>query len=386
MSLTSPVPDCALAVDLDGQAITAFEGEETQAGMDRCLAMTTSADDPTFESPPMDDQTRLCDSTLSGDNFCMATQFFCRNDVDQDTNAAGPSMTYTQRQEEVMRRSRTQVQCCVCYDNFQPYRIVRLKCTHLYCADCLKSLFLRAMKDQSLFPPRCCREPIPLLLVQTYLPEQELEEFGSAKIEFTTADRTYCSNMGCGKFIPPSRIAADRADCAFCSTSTCAMCKNNYHQDDCASDPALQATLALVSREGWQRCFSCRALVQLGIGCYHITCKCRAEFCYVCGETWKTCSCERWNEQRLVERAQEVVDREAIQPLPPADRQLRVEQMLEDLRENHECEHPGRFERVFGTSRGHFECEICGDRHRKYILACRRCHVQVCEDCRRNRI
>jgi hypothetical protein len=48
-------------------------------------------------------------------------------------------------------------------------------------------------------------------------------------------------------------------------------------------------------------------------------CKCRAEFCYLCGLGWKTFSCERWNEQRLVERAQEVVDREANQALPPGE-------------------------------------------------------------------
>uniref|UniRef100_A0A093VNJ9 Copia protein n=1 Tax=Talaromyces marneffei PM1 TaxID=1077442 RepID=A0A093VNJ9_TALMA len=76
--------------------------------------------------------------------------------------------------------------------------------------------------------------------------------------------------------------------------------------------------------------------VELGIGCYHMTCKCRAEFCYRCGVAWKNCSCERWNEERLVARAEEVVDRDALQPLAPRDREIRVAQMQEDLRENHE--------------------------------------------------
>ncbi|KAL5341994.1 hypothetical protein BJX70DRAFT_11714 [Aspergillus crustosus] len=179
-------------------------------------------------------------------------------------------MTYTQWHEEGLRRSKTQVQCCVCYDRFPLHDVICLNCTHIYCAECLKNLFLRAMNDQSLFPPRCCREPISLLLVQANMSEQELLKFESAKIEFNTTDRTYCGNLECGKFIPPSGIVADKADCAFCSSATCAIYKNYYHEDDCASDPALQATLSLASREGWQRCFSCRALVQLGIGCYHI--------------------------------------------------------------------------------------------------------------------
>ena len=120
-----------------------------------------------------------------------------------------------------------------------------------------------------------------------------------------------------------------------------------------------------------------------GRGC---RCKCGAQFCYLCGLEWKTCSCDRWSEQNLVVRAEEVVDREAVHPLPRQERQRRVVQMREELRENHECEHPGRFERVFNGGRHGFECEMCEARHRKYILQCRRCHVRVCEDCRRNRV
>jgi hypothetical protein len=29
---------------------------------------------------------------------------------------------------------------------------------------------------------------------------------------------------------------------------------------------------------------------------------------------------------------------------------------------------------------------MCDDEHRKYILQCRGCYINVCEDCRRNRI
>ncbi|KAL4806770.1 hypothetical protein BDV18DRAFT_159940 [Aspergillus unguis] len=343
------------------------EEEETQAGDDRST----------------DNLTSICDFPLSKNN----ARIPCCDEDYSGSEVAGPSVTYTQRQEEMIQRLSTQSQCCVCYDTFPPFRTLQLEnCDHIYCAGCLKSLFIRATKDQSLFPPRCCREAIPLPLVEADMSEQELIQFGSAAVEFTTTDRTYCSNTGCGKFIPPSRITADQAECAACNSSTCTMCKETYHHDDCASDPALQATLSLASREGWQRCFSCRTLVQLGTGCYHMTCKCRAEFCYLCGLQWRTCSCERWNEQRLVERAQEVVDREANHGLPPADRELRVARMREDLRDHHECEHPGRFERIFGSGRTRFECEICGDQHRKYILECRRCHMRACEDCRRNRI
>ncbi|PLB48622.1 hypothetical protein P170DRAFT_357626 [Aspergillus steynii IBT 23096] len=372
----------AHAVNLDGPAISAIRKAETQAETDRRLAIRTSANDPTLEKPPIANETSGDCPAPQENSFCMITRTFGSNDIDEENDAAGPSVTYAQRQEE-----KEEVRCCVCYDEFPLHKMIRLKCSHLYCVDCMKGLFLRATKDESLYPPRCCREPIPLLLIQTEMSEQELEVFNSAEIEHSTTERTYCSNMQCRMFIPPGRITADEANCPFCGSSTCTMCKKAFHQDDCPEDTALQATLSLASREGWQRCFSCRRLVELGMGCYHITCKCRAQFCYLCGAKWRSCSCEGWDEQRLVERAEEVLDREATQALMPHDREIRVVQMQENLRENHECGHPGRFQRISGIGGGRpFVCEICEAAHWRYILQCRRCYLQVCQDCRRHRI
>lgn len=47
--------------------------------------------------------------------------------------------------------------------------------------------------------------------------------------------------------------------------------KNEYHRNDCPSDPALQATLSLATNQGWQRCYKCKAMVELDLGCYHMT-------------------------------------------------------------------------------------------------------------------
>lgn len=88
----------------------------------------------------------------------------------------------------------------------------------------------------------------------------------------------------------------------------------------------------------------------------------------------------------MIERAEEVVDRDAEMILPRQERNRRVQLVHAELERNHECEHPGRFERLFGEGRRRFRCEMCDARHRNYILRCRHCFVHVCEDCRRNRI
>ncbi|RAL06902.1 uncharacterized protein BO97DRAFT_447229 [Aspergillus homomorphus CBS 101889] len=371
----------ALAVDQDGLLITSLQTEESQARNDRHLAQRASRG----QALPIAQHTPVAPEGESG--MAIRTLGYTHGEeADHQSDAADSFSTYTERQEEALQSFNSEAKCSVCYDAFPQAEVTCLDCGHTYCNGCIRDLFLRATKDQSLFPPRCCRQPIDLSRVETLLLNDELQEFRSAEIEFSTTDRTYCSNPECGKSISPAHITSDQAHCAACDNLSCTMCKNVYHADDCPEDAALQATLELAWSEGWQRCFSCKAIVQLGVGCYHMTCKCRAEFCYVCGAKWKTCACDRWDEERLVARAEEVVDREAVAPLPRPERHLRVVQMQEHLRRNHECEHSRRFERIEGGGRRGFECEVCQTRHKKYILQCRRCHLRVCEHCRRNRI
>lgn len=116
------------------------------------------------------------------------------------------------------------------------------------------------------------------------------------------------------------------------------------------------------------------------------SCRCRAQFCYVCGLQWKTCQCAQWDEARLYNRAAEIVDRDP-QPLPragqlvAAPRARQVEQIAQRLRERHECDHRGTWRRLNESSR----CEDCQMFLRRFILECRQCHLRSCVRCRYNR-
>lgn len=151
--------------------------------------------------------------------------------------------------------------------------IIEAPCKDLYCVNCLKDLFIRATADESLFPPRCCRQEIPFDLVGNLLSEEEIRVFDNAAVEFNTHDRTYCSNQSCGKFILPERInnETSRAECHSCDTDTCSLCKHAFHGGDCTTDNALESVLNLAKGEGWQRCPDCKTMVELTYGCYHIT-------------------------------------------------------------------------------------------------------------------
>ena len=56
--------------------------------------------------------------------------------------------------------------------------------------------------------------------------------------------------------------------------------------------------LDVAEREGWRRCYKCRSLVEKTSGCRHMTCTCKAQFCYTCGSKWKTCGCTEVDQAR----------------------------------------------------------------------------------------
>ncbi|OHF02232.1 IBR finger domain-containing protein [Colletotrichum orchidophilum] len=282
----------------------------------------------------------------------------------------------------VMRGKKTT--CDSCTHTYTATAVAQLPCNHAYCRDCLRTLFELSLTDESLFPPRCCKLPIPVDgNARALLSSKLVGEFRAKEIEFSTPNRTYCHRPTCSRFIPKEFIRADVGTCPQCQHQTCTMCKGAEHgNEDCAQDTLTQELLQVAAANGWQRCFSCRRIVELDHGCYHMTCPCRAQFCYLCGLQWKTCTCEQWNEERLVARANVIVNREADAiHLNAAVRAQRVEREARNLVENHQCAHDS-----WRSRRGRFRCEECHDMLPEYIYECAQCRIHACRRCRQNRL
>ncbi|KAK5991450.1 ATP-dependent RNA helicase DEAH12-like protein [Cladobotryum mycophilum] len=205
----------------------------------------------------------------------------------------------------------TRRNCVACGDDFRSTEIINCPCSHEYCRGCILELFRASMLDESLFPPRCCTQPIPMEANLAFFSATLVGEFRAKEIEYGTPNRTYCHQPRCSAFVPPQFIRGGVARCVKCRASTCTTCKGAAHNEDCPDDPATQELLRVAGENGWQRCQSCRRMVELDTGCNHITCRCGAEFCYVCGVKWKRCTCPQWHEHRLIERAENVVNRDA---------------------------------------------------------------------------
>jgi len=161
-------------------------------------------------------------------------------------------------------------QCTACDQKKPLFDIFQTPCGHHYCKECLRTLFELSTTDETLFPPRCCRQEIPLECVKRYLSPPLLHTFALKSIEFKTSDRTYCYRPACSSFIAPVNITGERATCPVCGTHTCTICKSNAHDGDCPEDTATQQVLETAREQGWQRCYNCRRLVELDVGCNHM--------------------------------------------------------------------------------------------------------------------
>lgn len=171
-------------------------------------------------------------------------------------------------------------------------------------------------------PPRCCTQPIPGPTIKLLLTREDQQVFLKAVQQFSTpwSARIFCPNPNCNEFLPP-RTKVDPKHpfdvvCRECRTRVCTMCKMRAHPlgQDCPGDLELDQVLRMGEKSGWRRCYKCRTLVELTQGCTHMTCRCKAQFCYICGAIWSpTIGCPNFcnGEEELERRRQEEADREA---------------------------------------------------------------------------
>ncbi|EJD42218.1 hypothetical protein AURDEDRAFT_89751 [Auricularia subglabra TFB-10046 SS5] len=281
--------------------------------------------------------------------------------------------------------SSSRVECTACGSRIRG-RSLRAPCDHVYDAACISDLFEASMTDESLFPPRCCRQEIPVDSVRALISASLLQRFEAKATELRTLRRVYCANASCSRFLGAQTDVAASLACPACATTTCSACMAAHARyAPCVLEADAQAVVELARQEGWQRCPGCRRFIELETGCFHMTCRCRTEFCYVCAAPWKTCQCPQWEENRLVAVARRQVENEhgrALQQQNAQAARVLVQQAVERLRYDHDCRHA----RTKFRRGSHFQCENCHWHADQYILECTDCHTRLCKRCRNNRL
>lgn len=185
-------------------------------------------------------------------------------------------------------------ECVSCLDDVPQRDCVKVTC-HSYCHECFVRLITAAVQNEQQWPPKCCLNEIPFRTILKNIPDGLKKTFQerASEWEVPVSERVYCHRPDCALWIQPRKIAmAKRQGRCERGHLTCTICRGQHHgSGECPEDRDMDLTNVLAEEEGWKRCSSCNALVEHREACQHMTCRCGHQFCYVCGQRWRTCSC-----------------------------------------------------------------------------------------------
>ncbi|KAL3686091.1 hypothetical protein R1sor_004113 [Riccia sorocarpa] len=218
-------------------------------------------------------------------------------------------------------------ECPICLETTLQKDTFRVNgCSHKFCRNCLNRHVETRLKSNQV-PVRCPQDCSNLLDIdecRNILSPELLEAYATSLTEASIpeSERVYCPYPNCSSFMsrvspsagPSSSMAGaiGSTECLECHRLFCAECLVPWHGDiSCDEYQKLPADARnpedikfqrLAKCKRWQRCKRCRHVIELVQGCYHITCRCGHQFCYVCGEPWGSghrCKCKFWDEENL---------------------------------------------------------------------------------------
>jgi hypothetical protein len=160
--------------------------------------------------------------------------------------------------------------CAGCLELFFIADMMRGNCPHSFCNGCAIHMLQASLKEERMFPPRCCVKELPIQLNRSMFDDETWEQYKEMLVKRADKNRTYCSDANCSKYIHPIDVQNMDAMCGTCKKQTCIICKRPAHLGWCARDH--EENLEILAKElGWQRCTGCGHLVELKSGCNHIT-------------------------------------------------------------------------------------------------------------------
>jgi hypothetical protein len=259
------------AIATDQKILASFQHEERLATHDHQIALAlrngTSTSNHISNSSPVNEGTSPDDnddavSIVMGDLMSRVAL-----SDDASNNGEGSSRMPSSRITTIMR------ECASCFTKVNTI-IFNGPCGHEFCRDCTRQMFLGAIKDEELYPPRCCGNVVQPGIALRVLNYEELKDFSERALEWTAKDRLYCADPTCSKFIPPFAIQHEHGTCPECRQQTHVLCRSLAHpRVDCPLDETLHSVLEMADAENWKRCFNCQTMVELHIGCNHMTCR-----------------------------------------------------------------------------------------------------------------
>ncbi|KAH7680007.1 E3 ubiquitin-protein ligase RNF144 protein [Dioscorea alata] len=177
-------------------------------------------------------------------------------------------------------------------------------CAHVFCRACL-SQHIAAKLQENITVIKCpevhCKGVLEPEICQDIVPKDVFERWETALCESMDigACKFYCPFSDCSAMmLDDADEMVVQAECPVCRRLFCAQCKVAWHAGiSCQKFQSLDVNergkddlilLELAKRNRWMRCPKCNFFVEKVEGCLHITCRCKFQFCYRCGQKWSS--------------------------------------------------------------------------------------------------
>lgn len=173
--------------------------------------------------------------------------------------------------QKVATQAPPKSRCDICGDAMAQCKVSVVPCGHTYCSECIERLFETCIANQDMFPPRCCRQPVEIDLVEHLMPQGLLSKYYDRKLELESMNILYCCKPNCSALIPIENMRDGRGKCPKCGTELCVFCRFESHgTDDCPEDWELHDFLDYAAEKGWARCDACGRVIERDFGCNHM--------------------------------------------------------------------------------------------------------------------
>ena len=202
--------------------------------------------------------------------------------------------------------------CMICYDDVRASRMVDFafgacQCAGTACRGCVRRYLSMSIREGDVFPLRCmmCNEnphdlgdALPASFeadlactVASIVRPDQFERFLRFRTLKATPGAVECPNCGT---IDVRKRRSPKVTCSTCEHEYCAEHEDAHPNESCRSFRK-RTRDSEGSSKRWKskhavKCPKCKVVTEKESGCNHMTCRCGANWCWLCGRAFKSTS------------------------------------------------------------------------------------------------
>lgn len=171
--------------------------------------------------------------------------------------------------------------CDICLDTSSQDDFGALEsCDHTFHTLCMKS-YLNWARTYRNLPIKCpdtkCEKYLTFNDIEHFLSGQDLMNYYEVWTALNRKEIIPCQTPGCHR-----ALVLNGENHIYCIG-----CFGHVN----LSGSSDKEFISFAAANNFRQCSQCKCWVEKSVGCVHMTCRCKYQFCYECGSKWRTCTC-----------------------------------------------------------------------------------------------